>query len=208
MSRKVSKPGPQKAPKKRRARQIQNEELPGAGFDRSSPRASVRELSWAEFDQWVQTLARSVQRTFRPDAVLGLAHGGVFVGGAVARALGCEFFPVRISRRSRDHGLRQAPKLYGDVPPQLRGRSVLVVDDVASSGDTLELAKARLRAVKAKQVQTASLIRRIGGFEPDFVGFEDDGLIVFPWDYETVAEDGRFDVEAAPMSVFAAKRKR
>ena len=70
--------------------------------DRSLPKQSVREMTWQELDRLAQGLAREVQRKFHPDAVVGVAHGGVFVGGVVAAALRCEFFPVRISRRSRD----------------------------------------------------------------------------------------------------------
>src|SRR3954462_2523375 len=112
----------------------------GQGQDRSAQHQMARELSWARFDQLVTSLARQIKRSYRPDAVVGVAHGGVFVGGAVASALGAEFFPVRISRRSRDHGALRSPRLSGEIPPKLRNRRVLVVDDVASSGEALELA--------------------------------------------------------------------
>ena len=77
------------------------------GRDQSRQRSSVKELSWADFDRAVQELARTIGTSFKPQAVVGVAHGGVFVGGAISSALGCEFFPVRISRRSRD---RSDPK--------------------------------------------------------------------------------------------------
>src|SRR5207244_2610022 len=92
----------------------------GQGQDRSAQRGAARELTWARFDQLVTSLARQIKRSFRPDAVVGVAHGGVFVGGAVASALGAEFFPVRISRRSRDHGGRRSPRLSGEIPPELK----------------------------------------------------------------------------------------
>jgi hypothetical protein len=167
------------------------------GKDQSRGRhAGIRELTWAEFDRAVQELAAAVRTSFQPQAVVGVAHGGVFVGGALSSALGCEFFPVRISRRSRDPGegaRSTSPKLAGEMPRELKGRRVLIVDDVASSGDTLELATQLARKVGAKQVETACLVARPEGFAPDYCALATAALVVFPWDYEPVTGDGRFD---------------
>ena len=89
------------------------------GIDRSGSHSTARELSWAEFDRVVQQLSRELMKKFRPEAVVGVAHGGVFVGGALASALKVEFYPVRISRRSRDQGVSAAPKLSGVMPKGL-----------------------------------------------------------------------------------------
>lgn len=164
------------------------------GRDQSRSKKSIQELSWAEFDRAVQTLARTISLSYKPQAVVGVAHGGVFVGGALSSALGCDFYPVRISRRSRDKGVAK-PKLSGEMPRELKGKRVLIVDDVVSSGDTLELATALARKVGAREVNTAALVARPGGFAPTFCALPTDVLVVFPWDYEAVTEDGRFDVD-------------
>ena len=152
----------------------------------------ARELSWAAFDRLVQEMARAVAKAFKPDAVVGIAHGGVFVGGALASALARDFFPVRISRRSRDTVIA-APRLAGTMPAELKGRRVLIVDDIASSGDTLELATQLARAVGAKQVATGALVSRPGGYRPDFAALLSADFFVFPWDYQAVAQDARFE---------------
>jgi hypothetical protein len=164
------------------------------GRDQSRQKTSVQELSWAEFDRAVHALAATISKTYKPQVVVGVAHGGVFVGGALSSALGCEFFPVRISRRSRDKGAAK-PKLSGEMPRELKGKRVLIVDDVVSSGDTLELATALAQKAGAKEVDTAALVARPGGFAPGFCALPTDALVVFPWDYEAVTEDGRFDVD-------------
>ena len=162
-----------------------------AGTDRSQQPHAARELSWSEFDTKVQALAARVQKSFKPDAVVGIAHGGVFVGGALASALARDFFPVRISRRSRDTVLA-SPRLAGAMPAELAGRRVLIVDDIASSGDTLELASQLAKAAGAKQIATAALVSRPGGFRPDFHSEHSKEFFVFPWDYQQVAMDSRF----------------
>jgi hypoxanthine phosphoribosyltransferase len=163
--------------------------------DRSLAKTTVRELSWQDLDRLAQGLAKDVQRRFHPDAVVGVAHGGVFVGGVVAAALRCEFFPVRISRRSRDVRARAAPRMTGSMPKELKGKRVLVVDDVASSGDTLELAKKLLVKVGATKVATACLVAKSGRYRPDWTALRSAELICFPWDYEPMAADARFDLD-------------
>lgn len=164
------------------------------GQDRSNRSKNVLELSWADFDRLVQKLVRAIRKTFTPEAVVGVAHGGLFVGGAIATALTCEFYPVRISRRSRDKQWR-TPRLIGEMPRELKGKRVLVVDDVASSGDTLQLAHRLAVKAGAKEVLTAALVTRAGGFQPGWTALSSAELVVFPWDYELVSEDHRFDVD-------------
>lgn len=167
--------------------------VPGADLSRG--RQSIHELSWGEFDRHVQALARAV-RAFKPEAVVGLVHGGVFVGGALAGALKVEFFPVRVTHRSRDSA-RDA-QVREDLPAELAGRRVLIVDDIASSGDSIEFATRLARAGRVKAVKSVALIARPGRFEPDFVAVTADDFFVFPWDYQVVAADGRFEPGEAP----------
>jgi hypoxanthine phosphoribosyltransferase len=117
------------------------------------------------------------------------------VGGALSSALGCEFFPVRITRRSRDRSDVNKPQLSGEMPRELKGRRVLIVDDVAASGDTLELASALARKVGARDVKTAVMVARPEGYAPDFCALSTAAFIVFPWDYEPVAGADRSDVD-------------
>lgn len=165
------------------------------GIDQSEQARQVTELSWKELDGMVKKLVAKLSRAFRPTAILGVAHGGVFVGGAVASALGCQFFPVRIEKRSRDRLPLGSLPLYGQLPKKLEGAKLLVVDDVASSGDTLERACALAKKVGVKEVRTAVLLARSNGYVPDYFATQSDLLHVFPWDLQPVAEDARFDVD-------------
>lgn len=166
--------------------------------DRSFSRREMQELDWAEFDRRVQQLAR-LAFSFKPEAVVGLAHGGVFVGGAVASALKAEFFPVRLTRRSRDSETRAPSGVRDDMPAELRGRRVLVVDDICSSGDSLEMATRLAKSAGAAKVKTAALVTRPSSpARPDFTAFTAETFFVFPWDYQAVVEDERFDTRKAP----------
>jgi hypoxanthine phosphoribosyltransferase len=146
-----------------------------------SPRKAVRELGWAAFGEVARAFAAQIARRYRPAVVVGIAKGGVFVGGALAAALGADFYPVRIEKRRRDAGVLPEPV---QELPDLTGKRVLVVDDVASTGATLAKARALSRKAGAREVKTAVLVARPRGARPDFAAFETDELMLFGWDYQ------------------------
>jgi hypoxanthine phosphoribosyltransferase len=152
-----------------------------------APKRAVRELGWAAFGEVARSLAAHIARRFRPSVVIGVAKGGVFVGGALAAALGADFYAVRIERRSRDAGALPAP--IQDLP-DLTGKKVLVVDDVAATGATLARARALARKAGAREVRTAVLVARPRGARPDYSAFATDELMLFAWDYQLEAAGG------------------
>lgn len=152
---------------------------------RRSPKKAVRELGWAAFGEVARSLAARIAERYRPAVVVGVAKGGVFVGGALAAVLDAEFYPVRIEKRRRDAA--PLPEVVVELP-DLRGKKVLVVDDVAKTGATLAKARALARKAGAKEVRTAVLVARPRGARPDFSAFETDELILFGWDYRLEGE--------------------
>lgn len=149
---------------------------------RRSPQRAVREIGWAAFGEVARALAARVAEDFRPDVVIGIAKGGVFVGGALAAVLGADFQPVRIEKRRRDPG--PLPVQAASELPPLTGKRVLVVDDVASTGATLAKTRALARKSGAREVRTAVLVVRPRGARPDFFAFETEALVLFGWDYQ------------------------
>lgn len=148
---------------------------------RARPQSRVREISWAQFGDIARDLAEHVGRSYRPQVVLGVVNGGVFVGGALAVALQAEMLPVKIEKRSR---------IAGEKLPSLEGRKVLVVDDVTSSGDTLSKATALALQAGAAEVRTAALVVRPRGHKTDYHAIETDEIVVFGWDYQLQADPG------------------
>jgi hypoxanthine phosphoribosyltransferase len=148
---------------------------------RRARKRAVRELGWAAFGEVARGFAAQIARKFRPAVVVGIAKGGVFVGGALAAALGSDFYPVRIEKRRRDRGALPEPI---QELPDLTGKRVLVVDDVASTGATLARARALARKAGAREVRSAVLVARPRGARPDFAAFATDELMLFGWDYQ------------------------
>jgi hypoxanthine phosphoribosyltransferase len=162
-----------------------------------APKKAMREIGWAAFGEIARALATRIAERFRPDLVLGIAKGGVFVGGALAAALGAEFIPIRIEKRRRDASAQS------DAPlelPHLGGKRALVVDDVAATGATLAKARALARKAGAREVKTAVLVVRPGGARPDWFTVETDELILFGWDYQ-LDEAGHGPIDPGEVGV-------
>jgi hypoxanthine phosphoribosyltransferase len=79
--------------------------------------------------------------------------------------------------------------VQSDLLPDLRGRHVLVIDDILDTGATLDRLKAEFFAMQPASVRFGVLLRKIGRqtvvFEPDYVGFEipDKFVIGYGLDY-------------------------
>jgi hypoxanthine phosphoribosyltransferase len=112
----------------------------------AAPGTADREtLSWERFGTASRELARTVHEDgFRPDLVLAIARGGLFVAGALGYALdvknlhvmNVEFYTGVDERLDMPVVLPPVPE-----PVNLAGTRVLVADDVADTGATLALVK-------------------------------------------------------------------
>ncbi|HEX6040268.1 phosphoribosyltransferase [Longimicrobium sp.] len=147
------------------------------------------ELSWELFGELCRALAVRVAQDYRPDLVIGLATAGVMPAATVATMLQTDFEAMKVSRRERGEVVRTRPAVLSPTPVAARGRRVLIVDEITTSGDTLRLALAAVREVGPAEVRTATSFVRPGGYRPDYHALETDALIVFPWDREVIDGD-------------------
>jgi hypoxanthine phosphoribosyltransferase len=158
------------------------------------------ELSWELFGEMCRALAVRVARDYRPDIVVGIATAGVIPAATVAAMLNADFESMKISRRDGS-AIRAEPRILSATPVQCRGKRVLIVDEITTSGDTMRLALAAVREVGPADVRTAATFIRPGGWRPDYFGMETGQLIVYPWDRQVIT-DG--ELVSAPMYEAAA----
>ncbi len=159
-------------------------------YDYSS-RSGVRPISWDEFHGLVKALAVAVA-PWRPEVVLPVLRGGAYAGTLLAHILQVEVYPVRLSRRQDDVVVRETPLWLVEPPAAVRGRRVLVVDEMCSSGQTLRMVKEQALALGAAEVRTATLYAHTWGADAvDYTGLITDKLVMNPWDRE-VYRDGAF----------------
>lgn len=142
-------------------------------------------MSWDDLGLGSRQLAEAVHADdWIPDLVLGISRGGLLVAGALAYALGVkntatisvEFY-IGVDERL------ELPMLLPPVPDlvDLTSARVLIADDVADTGATLELvhdfcagrvAEARIAVLYEKSRSTVS---------SEYVWRRTDRWITFPW---------------------------
>jgi uncharacterized protein len=149
------------------------------------PTKGVLEVEWPLFGELSRALALKVAREFDPEIVVGIANAGVIPGATIAAILDRPFYSILVSRRHRAETVRETPAIFGEVPTEVRDRSVLLVDETCDSGDTLRLAKAAIVNAGAAVVRTAVGFRT-GPYEPDFHALATESTIVLPWDREVL----------------------
>lgn len=147
----------------------------------------VFEVDWPLFGELSRALALRVARAYDPEVVIGVATAGVVPGAVVAAILDREFHSLIVSRRYRSDDEREVPEVFGEVPPAVRGRRVLVVDETCDTGDTITLAVAAVRNAGAAEVRTAVSFKT-GEYEPDFHALATESAIVLPWDREVLID--------------------
>lgn len=142
-------------------------------------------LDWELFGTASRALAQTVVDSgFEPDLVVAVARGGLLPGGAISYALGTKAvgtlnveFYTGVDERLPDPVVLP-PLLDTD---SLAGLRLLVVDDVADTGETLALVQ-RLMTAHCAEARTAVLYAKPHSIvNPDYVWRRTDRWITFPW---------------------------
>lgn len=140
------------------------------------------DTSWEMFGELCRALALRVAREYHPEAVIGIARTGAIPGAVVACILRVDFYSITISRKDDEDVVRDRPEVFSQVPSEVEGRRVLIVDEISSSGDTLRIALAAVRGAGPAEVKTATSFVRPRGYRPDFHALETGATVIFPWD--------------------------
>lgn len=147
-------------------------------------------LSWDDISSACTRLAEEVAGGSAPDVVVGIARGGLVPAVMIAHLLGLrDLRNVSLTRTAGDE--INAPKrpvaaCGSDSLGDLRGRSVLLIDDVAGSGETIEAAAALVSSLSPARLRTAVCVVNDsnwrGGQLPDHIAIRSRRWVIFPWE--------------------------
>ncbi|TDT34476.1 phosphoribosyltransferase [Naumannella halotolerans] len=166
----------------------------------SDPSPEREILTYATFGSAIRELAQTVADSgYEPDIVLSIARGGLPVGGALGYALGVK--NVSVVNVEFYTGVDERLDLPVMLPPtpdvvDLAGAKVLIADDVADSGKTLELVRAYC-ADQVAEARTAVLYTKPRSIiQPEYSWKDTDQWIVFPWSAEPPVTANAVQTEA------------
>ena len=141
-------------------------------------------MTWEVFGDASRALAQMVADDYEPDMILSIARGGLFLAGALGYALDVKnLFTMNVEFYT---GIDQRLDLPVVLPPtldvvDLRGTRVLIADDVADTGKTLELVE-DFCAGHVTEVRTAVVYEKSRSLvRCDYTWKRTDAWIDFPW---------------------------
>jgi hypoxanthine phosphoribosyltransferase len=155
--------------------------------------AMKRLFAEEDVQRQVRRLAREISRDFAGREVLlvGILKGAFIFMADLARRLA---FPVKmdfVRLASYGAGTESSGKvrITKDLETSLKGKDVLIVDDIIDTGVTLKYLFRRLKARRPRSLKSVVLLdkpsRRKVRFQPDYVGFtiEDHFVVGYGLDF-------------------------
>jgi hypoxanthine phosphoribosyltransferase len=137
-------------------------------------------LSAEQIQQRVAEMARQIATDFRdrPVTIVGVLTGSLMFLADLVRHLD---LPLRIAliQASSYRGATTTPgklHIHRELLPDLRGRHILLLDDILDTGQTLGHLVEHLRQLGIASIKVAVLLRKRGRqrvhLEPDYCGFD------------------------------------
>ncbi|MGB7961715.1 MAG: phosphoribosyltransferase [Propionicimonas sp.] len=149
----------------------------------------VREvLSWEAFGKAVRELSQQVVDSgYRPDLLLSITRGGMLPAGAMSYAMGIKnLHIINVEFYTGVDKRLPMPVLLPPVPVavDLSGQKILIIDDVADTGETLRMVR-DFCAEHVAETRTAVLYEKPSSVvRCDYVWKRTSEWISFPWSSE------------------------
>jgi hypoxanthine phosphoribosyltransferase len=154
------------------------------------PQAEFEVPTWKQIYDMLLRQAETISKSgFKPDIIVGIARGGWLP----ARVLSDLLENPNLANVSAEYYVgiaetKNEPVLTQGVSVAVKGKKVLIADDVADTGRSLNLVKEHILQQGAKEVKTATVYYKPWSIvKPDYYERETKLWIVFPWEIkETV----------------------
>lgn len=148
-------------------------------------------VSWPAFYTLARKLARKVVESgYRPDMIVAIGRGGYVPGRVLSDLLGLMDLTSFKIEHYRHAEKQKVARVRYPLASDVTGRRILLVDDVADTGDTFVAALEHLRSRgEPAEIRSAVLhYKTVSPYTPDFYAMKVRAWrwIVYPW---AVTED-------------------
>lgn len=144
-------------------------------------------LTWNQTYNALLSLANKIEKSeFAPDVIVGVSSGGLIPARVLFDLLNVPVLACADVDLDKRKGQARLTK---PVSVAVSDRKLLVVDEVADTGNSLKSVKAYLTKEGAREVKTAAIYtKRWNVFEPDYFERRTSRQIVFPWEIKKTVE--------------------
>jgi len=142
-------------------------------------------LSWGEVQRLSEILAdKVVESGFEPDLLVAVSRGGFDPARILSDQLGVRrLASLQVVYYSGVNVRSEEPEVRYPLNADVAGLRVLVVDDVADSGNSLRLVREYVEGMGAGEVRVATLhLKPWSVYRPDYYAEEVSEWIIYPWE--------------------------
>ena len=143
--------------------------------------------SWDEVFAKSIKLAENIRKTerFQFDCIIGVSRGGLALTRIISDLLDIQNVMITRCEYYTDIGeKKKKPLITQKIQGNISGKNVLVVDDVADTGESLLVIKSYLESKRPEQVKISTIfIKPWCKIIPDYFVSRTDSWIIFPWEY-------------------------
>jgi hypoxanthine phosphoribosyltransferase len=134
------------------------------------------------FQEMMDSIPWSSLSEFSPDIIIAVERGGLVLGALISSRLKSEFLTIHASLYDDSKPAKQIheqPKISGNIFPALRGKKILIVDDVSNTGKTLDAVREKVKSMGAQEIRSF-----VYAGEADYSCRSFEKCLVFPWEGE------------------------
>lgn len=140
-------------------------------------------VTWQEYHSLAQKLAATILSDNKPyDEIVAIARGGLTLGHLLSDFLRIPISTITIQSYT-DIQTQGDVTITKKIQGSIAGKRVLLVDDVADSGKTIQRALSYLRHLNPKQVTTVTMFYKPRSVvRPDYFARQTTRWILFPYE--------------------------
>ena len=166
--------------------------------------------SWEQIYEMLIELADRIRRNgFEPDVIVGVSRGGWAPARVMSDLLeNPELANVRAEFYLGVAETKGEPVITQAVSTSVRGKRVLVMDDVADTGKSLRLVKTHLLDEGATDVKIATIYYKPWSvLTPDYYKKKTKRWVIFPWERKETIRNILKKCEQQKKPIEEAKKK-
>lgn len=145
--------------------------------------------SWSKIRSFSKLTADKIKEFgYKPDIIITLLRGGMVPTVNLSDILGIKnILTLKVEHWGMTAAKDKKAKLKSRLSGNIKGKKILVVDDLTDTGESMILCLKHLKKLKPLEIKTATLIHKAQSkFEPDFYAKKVDKWkwIIFPWNVQ------------------------
>jgi uncharacterized protein len=146
---------------------------------------------------------------FEPDIIIGVARGGWIPARLLADLLGVgKLASLGISFYSDIAKTEKTPVITQPISDNIKGKIVLMVDDVADTGQSLKIGRDHVTRLQPRSLRVATIYKKPWSIlTPDYFTSVSDAWIIFPWEQAESARSLKRKLTAEGISTSEIKRQ-